>query len=1077
MEYREDHRKSYCLQNNDELHCGEVIYQIEKVLGFGGSAVLYKCKIKDNETSFVLKECYPARGQYKRVEGLIQAADSSDVESLARLKRYMEIFKQEQHLGQTISNTTRRVEAGFLDLKPTKIKTGEKIYTIENDDDQSGTARFTLLRNLMGQAEPLSMVISNKQLEITAIVDIIEKILVALADLQESKMDGYGFIHGDVSLNNIWIERHYNGEYGEAVFIDFGSTRKLNNDGETDELCAEEILSTGRYRAPEIQGNGIIKLSKSADIYSVGVILLQMLVPFDEAVVTKLATGMHKLLDSEAQKIKCPRVVLDKLNEILKRSLAESREARYQSATEMLEDIKKLQKYIQPPAFLLPAIPTQSTDYIKDSRKNDVENICNALKAEDNPIFISGVGGIGKSSIAIEVANTMKSYFNGAYWITFKPSEKEGLESMENTILNAYFSGYEFQPDRQKTRNLEGNALQNKLAAMELEKRLDLLREQYAGSLLVIDNFDDPQKTIQELQSEKMYSTLLGLGIKLLFTTRSPIGYSIGALDEHQLMQLMRKYCKKVTDEQLRAFITITEGHTLTCELIAKTLSESWGELTAEDLMEALKKSTLNKEDYPEVQNDKDRLTDGVIKTMQIYEHLKVLFDTSVLDSSHQSVMRYAALLPEDGMDAVLFAACLTKEEKRALRNLEKRGWLKHSEESNLLTIHPIVREVVFEELMKGNEKKCNSFIEKLAYQHKNRTYNHITYSQMARYFAMVVDKLQKSNFDWDTIAFAGNWAGMLFHQIGNYQSALKYLNIVSDYEIIKYQDLHHAAMILNNLSVVYGALGKHEDALDWSKFAFDFYQQLFEKGRISELEYGGALSSLSLSYRSVGQYDKSEEYLVETIRIEEKYLDSNDLRLGLSYADLGSTYRLMGCWDKAEIYLSKAEKICEGQDSNPKLASVYNNLGCLYSDRKNYKEALVYYKKALAINQEFLPEGHPSLGSEYQNIGCTYVNLSLENIGLKYFEEAKKIWESSLPQDHPNLLKLYDNITICCRKISAKNTKNKEASFEDFYKYLKLAMKHGSFTYLEKAIQSHPISQTKYSQTALRIVRWFKSH
>ena len=58
----------------------------------------------------------------------------------------------------------------------------------------------------------------------------------------------------------------------------------------------------------------------------------------------------------------------------------------------------------------------------------------------------------------------------------------------------------------------------------------------------------------------------------------------------------------------------------------------------------------------------------------RIDQHLRTLFDFSTMKPTEKAVLRYATLLPEDGMDARLFKECLCKElgeqHKKMLSNL-----------------------------------------------------------------------------------------------------------------------------------------------------------------------------------------------------------------------------------------------------------------------------------------------------------------------------------------------------------------------------------------------------------------------
>ncbi len=66
-----------------------------------------------------------------------------------------------------------------------------------------------------------------------------------------------------------------------------------------------------------------------------------------------------------------------------------------------------------------------------------------------------------------------------------------------------------------------------------------------------------------------------------------------------------------------------------------------------------------------------------------------------------------------------------------------------------------------------------------------------------------------------------------------------------------------------------------------------------------------------------------------------------------------------------------KALKIIEDvlDKNHPDLAQFYNNLALIYEDLKDYKSAVQYGEKAVAILQRVFPDGHPNLDKHKRNL------------------------------------------------------------------------------------------------------------
>ncbi|MBX2880027.1 MAG: serine/threonine protein kinase [Granulosicoccus sp.] len=141
-----------------------------------------------------------------------------------------------------------------------------------------------------------------------------------------------GYIHRDIKPGNILFN-----EDGEALLADFGIARALN--AETNLTEAGAILGTARYMSPEqSQGQGQSTLDRRADLYSLGIVLFELLarqVPFQSSNPIAL---MRKHLEEPVPEL--PRVHRQ-WQPLVERLLAKNPDDRYQSAACLISDIKQ----------------------------------------------------------------------------------------------------------------------------------------------------------------------------------------------------------------------------------------------------------------------------------------------------------------------------------------------------------------------------------------------------------------------------------------------------------------------------------------------------------------------------------------------------------------------------------------------------------------------------------------------------------------------------------------------------------------------------------------------------------------
>ncbi|MEZ5083424.1 MAG: sensor histidine kinase [Bacteroidales bacterium] len=136
---------------------------------------------------------------------------------------------------------------------------------------------------------------------------------------------------------------------------------------------------------------------------------------------------------------------------------------------------------------------------------------------------------------------------------------------------------------------------------------------------------------------------------------------------------------------------------------------------------------------------------------------------------------------------------------------------------------------------------------------------------------------------------------------------------------------------------------------------------------------------------------DKAIRYYHDAISIFEEF---NDPWIVYCYNNLCRIYREKGWLPEALEISIKSLKMAEAKADSAQLAIELTTMGYIYYRMHDYKEALVWQKKALPIALEYCEPKH--IGLVYGRIGIIYDELELfdsahifNNIALKYFKEA----------------------------------------------------------------------------------------
>ena len=604
-------------------------------------------------------------------------------------------------------------------------------------------------------------------------------------------------------------------------------------------------------------------------------------------------------------------------------------------------------------------------------RKAELAWIGEELKKGTKPVIVAGLGGVGKTALAVEFR---KGWAGNVYFAVFR-------DSFTRTLAESVGMAIPVQ-ERQGLNEEQTAAL-----ALEYLSRCE------AGDLLIVDNAEVTGAKWSDLTKDPFYEKLRRLPMNVLMTTRhrDTGGKWLGRMAQEELREIFRRHEVNIPEGEMDRLIDAVDGHTMTVDMIARTIRESWGDVTAEKILTAMANSTLNEADFDEIETDHDP------EQRQIYAHLRALFDLSGIREDGRYALRCATLLPQTGMDEALFRHALTDGAAKAIKLLEKKGWVDRKE--GLVTIHPVVRLVCRTEL-KPTEENCRAFLRGIWGQYDRKQYEHTKFRQMAEVFENASEILEDQYGLWTSRA------GSLWDVLGEPREALK-CNLLS----VKKKEKHrpgsaNLATAYNNLGCTYDELGEHETALQYKLKSLEISGKILSPNS-PEVAY--AYNSTGYTYGNLGNYGKALEYELKALTIREKVLTTDHLDLATSYNNVGGTYGAMGDYEKELEYSLKALKIREKvlPPDHPNLALSYNNVGGTYGDLGDREKALEYQQKALMIWERVLPGNHPDLAMSYFNVAMDYRQLNKLAEAVAHMRRAADIINrSTLPESHPRRVK-----------------------------------------------------------------------
>jgi tetratricopeptide (TPR) repeat protein len=217
-------------------------------------------------------------------------------------------------------------------------------------------------------------------------------------------------------------------------------------------------------------------------------------------------------------------------------------------------------------------------------------------------------------------------------------------------------------------------------------------------------------------------------------------------------------------------------------------------------------------------------------------------------------------------------------------------------------------------------------------------------------------------------------------------------------------------ATSLERLAIVYKDQGKYAEA-----------EPLYQRAlRIREQQLGpqhpdtaAGLNSLATLYDTQGKYAQAELLYQRALPIYEQQLGAEHPRTATCLNNLASLYTDQGKYAEAEPLYQRALRIREQQlgPQHPHTALSLDHLASLYTDQGKYAEAEPLYQRALRIREQQLGPQHPDTAGSLNNLACLYSCQGKYAQAEPLYQRALHIWEQQLGTEHPNTISSLNNL------------------------------------------------------------------
>ncbi|HET8845131.1 MAG TPA: FxSxx-COOH system tetratricopeptide repeat protein, partial [Ktedonobacteraceae bacterium] len=543
---------------------------------------------------------------------------------------------------------------------------------------------------------------------------------------------------------------------------------------------------------------------------------------------------------------------------------------------------------------------------------------------------ISGLGGVGKTQVALEYAYRYRQHYQAVLWVRAETSE----EWSADYALISQSLGLAVKDEQDQSRIVE--AVKKWLARQ-------------TGWLLILDNLEDFQLIDTFLPS--LYDG------SILVTTRSGLaGSLVQALflekmnEEEAALLLLRKASAQSTVHTLHGFLSvdIVQAREIVNLVDALPLAlDQAGSYIQETQCGLAGYLQRYRSWHTDLLKRRGKLPSGhpasvfstfsltITRVRQICATSVVFLQLCAFTAPEaipiEVIMMALSHIVSSPSSATLETPFLLDEIIEVLRGY---SLVRRDAEVNTITVHRLVQAVLREELP---AEKSQSWLEQLLHAFARLLPEDVTYTTWARWQRYMPHLLSclDSNHEEERAALVT--AGLL-DRLGLY--------------------LQERAQYVRSEDLLQQALQSYEQHLG-----------------PDDLQVATALLHLANLYHQNGKYNQAEPLYIriKALRIE---------RLGLKHTqtaqiinDLALLYLDQGKYQQAEPLFQQAlainRQVLSGEHAD--LASILGNLALLSYKQKNYAQAEQLYQEAMEIDRQAWGEQHPRLALDLHDLALVY--------------------------------------------------------------------------------------------------------